>query len=273
MNSPGSQTISVEDVTAGQLLSTAGHHLLPADDADVVRVGQLLARGVGVERVHVVDRSPGENDVVKCFLEGSHGEVHRAHSEQGQGVDADHDDEEEDVEQHFDKTNKEFRVEHEDSLVLPGVLTVEVDRVEDVLDEGVDHDGEQDGVLEAEHELDAGALGEGGGVGVLDEEHVQRGEDQGQGEDPQVEEERDDGRPLHVVHPVLRQPVERLEEQQQGEQGYELGGEIVPELIIMLEFRNFFFLETHLNTVKARQVSVTAYQDLSIKCSNSAARS
>ena len=113
----------MEDVTTGQFLGSACHHLLSADDADVVRVGQLLARGVGVERVHVVDRSPGENDVVKCFLEGSHGEVHRAHSEQGRGVDADHDDEEEDVEQHFDKTNKELCVEHEDSLVLPRIFT------------------------------------------------------------------------------------------------------------------------------------------------------
>ena len=48
----------MEDVTAGQLLSSAGHHLLPADDADVVRVGQLLGRGVRVESVHVVDCSP-----------------------------------------------------------------------------------------------------------------------------------------------------------------------------------------------------------------------
>ena len=163
----------MENVTAGQLLSTASHHLLPADDADVVRVGQLLGRGVGVERVHVVDRSAGENNVVKCFLEGSHGEVHWAYSEQRQGVDTDHDDEEEDVEQHFDKTNKELCVEHEDGFVLPGVLTVQVNGVEDVLDEGVDDDGEQDGVLEAKHELDTGALGEGGGVGVLDEECVQ----------------------------------------------------------------------------------------------------
>ena len=104
---------------------------------------------------------------------------------------------------------------------------MKVDRVEDVLDDGVDHDGEQDGVLEAEHELHAGPLGEGGGVGVLDEEHVQRGEDEGEGEDPQVEEERDDGGALHVVHSVLRQPVERLEEQQQGEQSHELGGEVI----------------------------------------------
>ena len=80
-------------------------------------------------------------------------------------------------------------------------------------DDRVDDDGEQDGVLEAKHELDTGALGEGGGVGVLDEEQVQGGEDEGEGEDPEVEEDRDDGRSLHVVHPVLRQPVERLQEQ------------------------------------------------------------
>ena len=205
----------MEDVAAGQLLGGArsGGHLLPADDAHVVSVGELLGRGVRVERVHVVDGAPGQHHVVERLLERPHGEIHRADGEQGQGIDPDHDDEEEDVEQHFDKTNKEFCVEHEDGFVLPGVLTVEVNGVEDVLDEGVDDDGEQDGVLEAKHELDTGALGEGGGVGVLDEEHIQGGEDQSQREDPQMEEKRDDGRPLHVVPPVLRQPVEGLEEQ------------------------------------------------------------
>ena len=39
--------------------------LLPADDADVVRVGQLLCGGVRVQGIHVVYRPPGQHHVVK----------------------------------------------------------------------------------------------------------------------------------------------------------------------------------------------------------------
>jgi len=53
---PGSQTIPVEDVAAGQLLGGGGGHLLPADDAHVVCGGKLLSRGVRIKGVHVVDR-------------------------------------------------------------------------------------------------------------------------------------------------------------------------------------------------------------------------
>lgn len=47
----------MENVVAGQLLGRWGNHLLPADDADVVRVSELLGSGVGVKGVHVVDGS------------------------------------------------------------------------------------------------------------------------------------------------------------------------------------------------------------------------
>ena len=132
---PGSQTIPVEDVAAGQLLGGAwgGRHLLSADDAHVVRVGELLSRGVRVQGVHVVDGAPGHHHVIERFLEGPHGEVHRADGEQGQGVDPDHDDEEENVEEDLDKADKQLGVEHEHCLVLPRILRVEVDRVEDIL--------------------------------------------------------------------------------------------------------------------------------------------
>ncbi len=45
---------------------------------------------------------------------------------------------------------------------------------------------------------------------------------------PEMEDEGDDGRALHEVHPVLRQPVEGLQEQQQHEQSHELWRKIVP---------------------------------------------
>jgi hypothetical protein len=45
---PRSEAGLVEDVVARQLLGGRGQHLLPADNADVVRVGQLLRRRIGV---------------------------------------------------------------------------------------------------------------------------------------------------------------------------------------------------------------------------------
>ena len=103
-------------------------------------------------------------------------------------------------------------------------------------------------------------LGEGGGVGVLDEERIEGGEEEGQGEDAQVEDQPDhrrpgggggghggedeeldgddddddDGPPLHVVDPLLGEPVEGLQEEQQREQRHELRREIVPEVGFVL---------------------------------------
>ena len=54
---------------------------------------------------------------------------------------------------HLDEADDELCVEHEDGFVVPWVLTVQVDAVKDVLDQSVGDDREQDGVLEAEHEL------------------------------------------------------------------------------------------------------------------------
>lgn len=71
----------MENVVAGQLLGGGGDHLLPADNTDVVSVGQLLGCGVRVEGVHVVDGSPGKHHVIECLLEGPHREVHGPNSE------------------------------------------------------------------------------------------------------------------------------------------------------------------------------------------------
>ena len=150
----------MEDVTTGQFLggSSCGSHLLPADDAYVVSVGQLLRCGVRIEMVHVVDGAARQNNIIECFFERSHGEVHGSDSEEWQSVDPDHDHEEEDVEEDLDEAYEEFSVEHEDSLVLPGVLAVQVNGVEDILDEGVDDNGEEDGILETKHQLNTGSL-------------------------------------------------------------------------------------------------------------------
>jgi hypothetical protein len=168
----------VENVVAGQLLGRWSDHLLPADDADVVRVSELLSSGVGVEGVHVVDCSSGEHNIIESFLESSHSEVHGAHSKQRQSVDPDHDHKEEDVQQDLDEPNEQLSVKHEDRLVLPWVLTVQVDGVEDILDKSVDDNGEKDGILKPKHQLYTSPLGECGGVGMLDEKQVQRSQDQ-----------------------------------------------------------------------------------------------
>lgn len=44
-------------------------------------------------------------------------------------------------------TCEEFCVEHIDSLVVPGILTLQVNSVQDVLDEGCQDHGQQDGIL------------------------------------------------------------------------------------------------------------------------------
>ena len=53
----------------------------------------------------------------------------------------------------LDKSDRKFCVEHEDGLVVPRVLAVKVDAVQDVLDDGVGHDCEEHSVLETEHQL------------------------------------------------------------------------------------------------------------------------
>jgi hypothetical protein len=94
---PGSEAGLVEDVIAGQLLGGRARHLFSTYDANVIRVGQLFVGGVRVPGVHVVDGPAREDDVVEGFLEGAHRQVHRPDGEQRQRVDADHDDDEQDV--------------------------------------------------------------------------------------------------------------------------------------------------------------------------------
>ena len=98
-----------------------------------------------------MDCTSGEDNIIEGFLESSHCEIHGAHSKQRQGVDSDHDDKEQDVEQNLDESNEEFSVEHKNGLVLPRILTVKVNGVEDILDEGIDDNSEKDGILESKH--------------------------------------------------------------------------------------------------------------------------
>lgn len=67
---PRPQADRVEDVAARQLLAAA-HHVLAADDANVVGQLQLLGRGVGVQRVHVLDGTPREYHIVQGLFKVS----------------------------------------------------------------------------------------------------------------------------------------------------------------------------------------------------------
>jgi len=179
----------MEDVVAGKLFSRRCHHLLPADDANIVGVRELLGRGVRIEGVHVVDGASRENDIIERLLEGAHSEVHGTNSEQRKGVDAHHDHEEEDVEKDLDEANHQLGVEHENCLVLPGSFTVKVNGVKEVLDQGVDDDGDEDGVLKPKHQLNASSFCKSAVISVLDKQSVQGCEQNGQREHPEMEQD------------------------------------------------------------------------------------
>lgn len=55
-------------------------------------------------------------------------------------------------------TCEELGVEHVDGLVLPGVLTVQVDGVQQVFDEGCQHHGQQDCILKETQTFSGDAL-------------------------------------------------------------------------------------------------------------------
>ena len=70
------------------------------------------------------------------------------------------DEKEEDVEEHPNQGDSQFCVEHKDCFILPEVLAVQVDGVEDILDQRVHDNSEQNGILKAEDKLDTGSLGQ-----------------------------------------------------------------------------------------------------------------
>jgi len=102
-------------------------------------------------------------------------------------VDLDHKRHKRKVKNNPEEAEHEITIEHEDALILPRVVTLQVDRVQQVLEERADHSDKQDGVLEAEHQLDRGALDEGVCVGGVDEVHVEEEKEGQQTDDAQVE--------------------------------------------------------------------------------------
>ena len=93
----------MENMAARQTFRVGGGgHLFAANDAHVVGVGEFFCGCVGVVGVHDVDGLSREYDVVEGLLEGSHRQVHGTDGEEGQGVDADHDRDEDDVQDHLE---------------------------------------------------------------------------------------------------------------------------------------------------------------------------
>lgn len=162
---------------------------IPANDAHIVSVLKLLRSGIRIPRVHVVNGSSRQNDIIKSFLEGPSCQVHGPDCEQRQRVDPDHDNDEQPVQNDLDEADDQLGVEHEHGFVFPRVLAVEVDAVQHVLDQRVGHDREQNGVLKAEHELHRGPFREGGLIRVEDEVDIDDCQQGSQRNDPDVEQE------------------------------------------------------------------------------------
>lgn len=71
----------MKDMVARQLLRSR-HQVLPANNADIIRRRQFFGRGVRIQRVHVVNGSPGQYNVAERFLEIPYGIIHGPECEQ-----------------------------------------------------------------------------------------------------------------------------------------------------------------------------------------------
>ena len=172
----------MKNVIAGQLLDLlrcrvvrrGAGHLFAAYDTNSVGVGaQLFGRYVRIHDVEVTDCAARHDHVVKGFLERTQRQVHGPNSEQRERVDLNHQRHECEVENDTGEAEHQIAIEHKDALVLPGILVLQVNGMQKVLEERAEHVYQQDGVLEAEHELNRGAFGQCVVVGDVDEVQVE----------------------------------------------------------------------------------------------------
>lgn len=77
-----------------------------------------------------------------------------------------------DVQEHFDEACEELSVEHVDGLVVPRILTLQVDGVQNVLDEGRQNHSQQDGILESKNKLDRSSSGNNAVAGMVNKQEV-----------------------------------------------------------------------------------------------------
>lgn len=68
--------------------------------------------------------SSGQDHIIKGFLKGSGRQVHGSNSKQRQGVNTDHNDDKESIQDHFKKANDKLCIQHEHCFVLPWIFTV-----------------------------------------------------------------------------------------------------------------------------------------------------
>jgi len=151
---PRAQAQRVEEMGAGKLLqASSGEHLLPANDADIVPIGQLLFRHVRVEGVHVVDGAAGLDDVLHALAERFDSEVHGPDDVEREGVHVEHYHQEANVQQRLDEANEQLHVQQVHGLVLPGIGAAKVVAMTNILGGHAQHNRYQDGVFEPEHQL------------------------------------------------------------------------------------------------------------------------
>lgn len=218
----------MENVVARQSLGTS-HHLFSADDADIVHCLELLWGGIWIQGVHVADGSARHDGICHSFFELSHGQVHGPDGKEWEGVHLDHDGHEGHVQQNLDEACKQLCVEHVHSLVVPGVLTLEVHGVQHILDEDGEHHRHQDGILKAKHQLHRSPTGQDAVIGMADEEEVQDAQKEHERDNAAVKEPGDVGAAFHKVHTILSQPVETFEEEKKSEECNKAGAEVIPK--------------------------------------------
>lgn len=218
----------MKDVVARQSLSTS-HHFFSADDTDIIHCLELLGGGIWVQCVHVADGSARHDGICHSFLELPHGQVHGPNGKEWECVHLDHDGHEGHVQQDLDEACKQLRVEHVYSLVVPGVLALEVHGVQHILDEDGKHHGHQNGVLKAKYQLHRSPTGQDAVISVADEEEVQDTQEKHERDDAAVEEPGDVGAAFHKVHTVFSQPMETFEEEEQRKERHKARAEVIPK--------------------------------------------
>jgi len=93
--------------------------------------------------------SSGQDHIIKGFLKGSGRQVHGSNSKQRQGVNTDHNDDKESIQDHFKKANDKLCIQHEHCFVLPWIFTVQIDAVKNVLDNCIGYNCQQDSIFKA----------------------------------------------------------------------------------------------------------------------------
>ena len=123
-------------------------HLLAANDARGVGArSQLLLRHVRIHDVEIAYGTLRHDNVVECLLERAQRHVHGPYGEERKRVYLDHERHEYEVEEDAQEAEHQVGVQHVDALVLPRILVLQVDRVQQVARQRAHDVREQYGIL------------------------------------------------------------------------------------------------------------------------------